>query len=166
MNHYIHVIRMLNKIFSKQIPLRVYISYIQSKLDYGLSVLGSTTEGNIDRVQIIKNFCARIICKKYDYINTRGIDLVESLEIQTIRQRRDYFLSVLMFKCIHGLAPHNLILPWLLMYMIIILEVQKIGIYMFHSVTKNFANAVLHIKEVPLKWFTWRSKIIWFHRRF
>ena len=26
----------------------------------------------------------------------------------TIRQRKDYFLSVLMFKAIHGLAPHFL----------------------------------------------------------
>ena len=42
------------------------------------------------------------------FINTRGIDLVNSLKIQTIRQRRDYFLSVLMFKAIHGLAPQYL----------------------------------------------------------
>ena len=63
---------------------------------------------DIDRVQRIQNFCARIICKVYDYINTRGLDLVESLAIQTIRQRRDYFLSVLMFKCIHGLVLHYL----------------------------------------------------------
>ena len=63
------------------------------------------TQGNLDRVQIIQNFCARIMCKNHDYINTRGIDLVNSLKIQTIRQRRDYFLSVLMFKAIQGLAP-------------------------------------------------------------
>ena len=43
---------------------------------------------------------------------------------------------------------YAMMLPWLLMYMIIILEVQKIGIYMYQSVTKNFANAVLHIREV------------------
>ena len=49
-----------------------------------------------------------IICKKYDSNNTRGIDIGDSLNIQTIRQRRDYFLSVLMFKAIHGLAPHYL----------------------------------------------------------
>ena len=48
------------------------------------------------------------MCKNYDYINIRGIDLVNSLKIQTIRQRRDYFLSVLIFKAIHGLAPHYL----------------------------------------------------------
>ena len=110
MNYYVHVLRRLNKIFPKQLLLKIYKSYVQSKLDYGLSIWGCTTEGNLDRVQRIQNFCAstRIMCKNYDYINTRGIDLVNSLKIQTIRQRRDYFLSVLMFKAIHGLAPHYL----------------------------------------------------------
>ena len=98
----------VEKIFPKQLLLRVYKSYIQSKLHYGLSIRGCTAEGNIDRVQIIQNFCARIICKNYDCINAGGIDLVESLAIQTIRQSRDCLLSVLMLKCIHGLAPHHL----------------------------------------------------------
>ena len=44
----------------------------------------------------------------YAKIMTRGIDLVNSLKIQTIRQSWDYFLSVLMFKAIRGLAPHYL----------------------------------------------------------
>ena len=63
MNYYVHVLRRLNKIFPKQLLMRVYKSYIQSKLDYGLSICiwGCTTEGNLDRVQIIQNFCARIM---------------------------------------------------------------------------------------------------------
>ena len=59
-------------------------------------------------MQRIQNFCARIICNNYNYINTRGIDLVKSLKLQAIREHRDYFLCVLMFECIHGLAPRNL----------------------------------------------------------
>ena len=110
-NHYVHVLRWFNKIFPKQLLLKMYKSYIQSQLDYGLSIRGCTTEVNLDRTQRIQNFCARIICKNYDFINTRGIYLVDSLKIQTIRQRRDYFLSVLMFKAIHALAPHYC--PWL-----------------------------------------------------
>ena len=106
MDYYVHVLRRLKKIFPKQLLIRVYKSNIRSKLNYGLSIWGCTTQGNLGRVQRIQNFCARIICKNYDYINTRGIDLVESLAIRTIRQRRYYFLSVLMFKCIHGLVPH------------------------------------------------------------
>ena len=50
----------------------------------------------------------RLILETWRYINSRGIDLVRSLKLQTIRERRDYFLCVLMFKCIHGLAPHYL----------------------------------------------------------
>ena len=41
----------------------------------------------------------------FDYINTRGIDLVKSPGLYTIEERRDYFLAILMFKSIHGLAP-------------------------------------------------------------
>ena len=108
MNYYVHVLRRLNKIFQKKLLLKIYRSYVQSKLYYGLSIWECTIEGNLDRVQRIQNFCARIICKNYDYINTRWINLADSLKIQTIRQRREDFLSVLMFKAIHGLALHHL----------------------------------------------------------
>ena len=65
-------------------------------------------EVNFNRVQRIQNLLARIICDNFDYIHSRGIALVRSLKLQTIRERRDYFLCVLMFKCIQGLAPHYL----------------------------------------------------------
>ena len=77
-------------------------------IDYGLSIWDCTTEVNLNRAQRIQNLLARIICNNFDYIHSRGIDLVRSLKLQTIRGRRDYFLCVLMFKCIHGLAPHYL----------------------------------------------------------
>ena len=59
-------------------------------------------------MQQIQNLLARIICNNFDYIHSCGIDLVRSLKLQTIRERRDHFLCVLMFKSIHGLAPHYL----------------------------------------------------------
>ena len=34
--------------------------------------------------------------------------MVRTLRLLTIHERRDYFLCILMFKCIHGLAPHYL----------------------------------------------------------
>ena len=40
-----------------------------------------------------------------DYINFRGIELVKSLGLYTIEERRDYFLAMLMFKSTHGIAP-------------------------------------------------------------
>ena len=46
------------------------------------------------------------------------------------------------------IITYAIMLPWLPMYMIIILEVQKIGIYKHQSETKNFENAGLHTNEV------------------
>ena len=59
-------------------------------------------------MQRVQSLLAKIICNKFDNINSRGIDLVRSLKLQAARERRNYFLCVLMFKCIHGLAPQYL----------------------------------------------------------
>ena len=48
------------------------------------------------------------MCNNVDYINFRGIEMVRTLGLQTISERRDYFLCILMFKWIHDLAPHDL----------------------------------------------------------
>ena len=54
------------------------MSYVQSIRDYGLSIYGDEILRELGIV------CARIICNNYDYINTRCIDLVKSLKLQTI----------------------------------------------------------------------------------
>ena len=69
---------------------------------------GCTTEANLDRIQRIQNLLTRIMCNNFDYINFRGIEMVRTLRLQSIREMRDYFLCILMFKCIHGFAPHYL----------------------------------------------------------
>ena len=43
-----------------------------------------------------------------DYINCREIDIVKSFNLYTIRERRDYFLTTLIFNASHGIAPHYL----------------------------------------------------------
>ena len=56
-------------------------------------------------MQRLQNHAARLILGNFDYINFRGIELVESLGLYTIEEKRDYFLAMLMFKSIHGIAP-------------------------------------------------------------
>ena len=85
--------------------LQVYKSYIQPKLDYGLTIYGCTTQENLTLVQRLQNHAARLILGNFDYINFRGIELVNSLGLYTIEERRDYFLAMLMFKSIYGIAP-------------------------------------------------------------
>ena len=45
------------------------------------------------------------ILGNFYYINFRSIELVISLGLYTIEERRDYFLAMLMLKSIHGIAP-------------------------------------------------------------
>ena len=94
---------------------------------------------------------ARIICNNFDYIHSHGIDLVRSLKLLTIRERRDYFLCVLMLKCIHGLAPHYLsndVTMHVDIHMGMIQEVLRIWIYIYHGAPRRFIKGVFRIKVV------------------
>ena len=102
--------------------LKVYKSYIQSKLVYGLTIWGCTTDTKLRKIQWIQSVAARIITGNFDYIHSRGVDIVRSLHLQTVKERRDYFLCVLMFKCIQGLALNYLcndVIMYIYMYMYI-----------------------------------------------
>ena len=46
-----------------------------------------------------------IVTGNYDYVTTRGIKLVRRLRWMCVTQRRDYFMSIFMYKSIHGMAP-------------------------------------------------------------
>ena len=105
MYYHLSLLRRLRPIFPKDLLLQVYKSYIQPRLDYGITLYACSTQKNIDLVQRVQNHAARLITGKFDYINCRGIDLIKSLNLYTIRERRDYFLTILMFKAIHGIAP-------------------------------------------------------------
>ena len=104
----ISMLRGLRKILNETQLLKIYKTYVQPKFDYGVTIWGCTTEQNLNKIQRIQNLAARVITGNFDYINTRGIDLVKHLKLQNIRQRRDYFITTLMFKSIHGLAPNYL----------------------------------------------------------
>ena len=94
MNYYFYMFRRLTKIIPPALLLNIYKTHVQPKIDYGLSIWGSTTGVNLSRVQRIQNLLARIIYNNFDYIHWRGIDLVQSLKLPTIRERRNYFLCI------------------------------------------------------------------------
>ena len=56
-------------------------------------------------MQRLQNRAARIVTGNYDYVTTRGTGLVRRLRWMCVTQRRDYVMSILMFKSIHGMAP-------------------------------------------------------------
>ena len=87
---------------------KIYFACIQPTIDYAITVWGNTTLENISKVQRLQNFAARILANNFDYISFRGLDILKSLKIMNVNQRIVYFNLILMFKCIHGLAPDYL----------------------------------------------------------
>ena len=49
-----------------------------------------------------------IITGEFDYIHVRGIAIVKNLKWMNVIQRRDYFVALSMFKCIHEMSPSYL----------------------------------------------------------
>ena len=95
----------LKSVLPSQMLMYIYTSIIQPKIDYAISIWGYTTAHNINKVQRLQNRAARILTGNFDYVNTRGIDLVNNLGLMNVIQRRDYFMLIMMFKSIHGLVP-------------------------------------------------------------
>ena len=88
--------------------IEIYKTTIQPKIDYAITIWGYSSEENVNKIQRLQNRAIRAILNNYDYINYRGVDLVASIKLLNVKQRRDYFMSLLIFKCIHGLAPDYL----------------------------------------------------------
>ncbi len=85
----------------------IYQTTVQSHIDYCLTVWGFTSGVNIDKVQRLQNRAARIITSNYDF-NIRGLELVKELGWLNIRQRRDYFAGILVYKSLNGLSPDHM----------------------------------------------------------
>ena len=86
----------------------IYQGIIQPRFDYALTIWGFTSQYNLSKVQRLQNRAARIITGEFDYIHVRGIDIVKNLKWMNVIQRRDYFVALSMFKCIHGMSPSYL----------------------------------------------------------
>ena len=102
-------LRRLRKVLSKDTLKLLYVSIIQPKFDYAISVWGYCSSINQKLVVRLQHRAARIITNNMDYINVRGEDLVKQLGWQTIEKRRDYFMAMLMYKCIGDAAHRRLI---------------------------------------------------------
>ena len=83
----------------------IYSSIIQPKFDYAITIWGYTCDNNLHKIQRLQNRAARIVTGNYDYVSTRGTELVKRLKWMCVTQRRDYFILILMYKSIHGMAP-------------------------------------------------------------
>ena len=95
----------LKHILPSHMLMLIYSSIIQPKFDYAITIWGYTCDNNQHKIQRLQNRAAMIVTGNYDYVITRGTELVKRLKWMCVTQRRDYFMSILMYKSIHGMAP-------------------------------------------------------------
>jgi hypothetical protein len=81
-------------------------AFISSRLDYCNSLLYGVAEGLLSKLQSVQNAVARFVTGtgKYHHITP----VLRHLHWLPIRQRIAFKLAVLVYKCLHGLAPSYL----------------------------------------------------------
>ena len=95
----------LKNVLAMHVLIYIYQSIVQPQLDYAITIWGFTSQLNISKVQRLQNRAARIITGNFDYVHVRGIDIVKQLKWMNVIERRDYFMALSVFKCLHGMAP-------------------------------------------------------------
>ena len=59
----------------------IYSIIIQPKFDYAITIWGYTCANNLHKIQRLQNRAARNVTGNYDYVTTRGAELVKRLTI-------------------------------------------------------------------------------------
>ena len=100
----------LNRIkdrFDSEMRGMVVISLAMSIINYCLKIWGSTSKQQLQRIQRLQNFAAKVIdgkAKKYDHVSP----ILSNLQWLTVKQKVRFDLCVMVFKILHNLMP-----PWL-----------------------------------------------------
>ena len=149
----IAVLRRIRSFVKTETLKLLYEKTIQPVMDYACSVWCNTKKSNINKLQRVQNYAARIITGNFDYINTQSIDVLRSLRWATVQERCDYFTAVLMFKAICGLTP---------MYMtdniVMAAETHDRDTRLSNS---NDVNIPPHNSDVLKRSFIYNGSVIW-----
>jgi hypothetical protein len=81
-------------------------AFISSHLDYCNNLLSRNTDSLLGKLQSVQNAAARLITGacKFDHITP----VLSALHWLHVRQRITFKVALLMYKCLHGLAPSYL----------------------------------------------------------
>ena len=82
-------------------------AFVSSRLDYCNSLLAGVSDELVNRLQSVLRSAARLVLRKRKF-DPVSIDLRERLHWLPIRQKIQYKLGLLVYKCLLGLAPSYL----------------------------------------------------------
>ena len=82
-------------------------AFVSSRLDYCNSMLFGINESLLDKLESVLHAAARLVQqkRKFDSIST---DIHDKLHWLPIRQRIEFKICVLVYRCLHGTAPDYL----------------------------------------------------------
>ena len=79
-------------------------AFVTSRLDYCNSLLAGIGDGLIDQLQTVMRVAARLFLRKRKF-DPISADIRDCLHWLPIRSRIDFKLGLLVYKCLHGIAP-------------------------------------------------------------
>ena len=85
----------------------IYLSIIQAYFDYCITIWGSCSKTLLCSVQKLQNKAARAVTGNFDF-NSSVSDMIKQLGWMNITKRFNYFMLILIYKCLNGQAPSNL----------------------------------------------------------
>ena len=90
-------------VFDKDLLITIIKILVFSKMFYCSSVWSNTSVTNINKLQAIQNFTARIVTRsrKFDHITP----ILKQLRWMPVKDHFFYRDAILTFKCINGMAP-------------------------------------------------------------
>ena len=98
--------RSIGRSASPAVLQSLVVSLVLSRLDYGNATLAGLPGSQLDRLQSVINAAARLVsvvcsARKYEHITP----LLHDLHWLPVRERIEFKLTVLVFRCLHGTAP-------------------------------------------------------------
>jgi len=95
-------IRSIRRSVSQLVLQSLVVSLLLTRLDYGNASLAGVASDQLDRLQSVTNAAARLVCsaRNSDHITP----LLRDLRWLRVPQRIEFKLSVLVFRCLHGMA--------------------------------------------------------------
>jgi hypothetical protein len=81
-------------------------AFISSRLDYCNSLLSGIADGLLRQLQSVQNAAARLLTATRNFDQNQLV--LRDLHWLLIRQRITFKVALLVFKCLHGLAPSYL----------------------------------------------------------
>ena len=81
-------------------------AYVMSRIDYCNGLLYGATSSQLDRLQKVQNYAARVIMRAPKYCHITPV--LSALHWLPIRQRINYKIMLFAYKARHGLAPQYL----------------------------------------------------------